>query len=93
MKKTPARKRWVLVIMAVLGAVAGQVVTSRSPSACKCAPQTWRVVLREVTSTDPGVNHRSFWPTSGILTSYPGEAHIWADGYTAGNIARVGILR
>jgi hypothetical protein len=91
MKKTPPR--WVLVILAVLGAAAGQVASSRSPSACDCVPHEWRVVRREVTSTDPGANHGSFWPASGTLTSYPGEAHIWADQMTEGVIARIGIRR
>lgn len=88
-----ARRRWVLVIMAVLGAVAGQVATARWTSACSCVPWEWRVALREVTSTDPGVDHRSFWPTSGVLMAYPGEAHIWADPMTVGMVARVGIRR
>jgi hypothetical protein len=88
-----ARKRWVLVTMAVLGAAAGQVATARWTSACKCASPEWRVELREVTSTDPGADHRMFWPPSGFLMAYPGEAHIWADPIAVGMVARVGIRR
>lgn len=91
MDRTPPR--WVLVIVAVLGAAAGQVATSRSPAACDCAPHAWRVVRREVTSSDPGANHGTFWPAAGTLTSYPGEARIWADQMTVGVITRIGNSR
>jgi hypothetical protein len=72
----PGRRLLALVGLALLGAVAGLMVTSRTAGACDCRTHGWKVRLQSVTSDTGGATHEAFWPEEGFLWAYPGHASI-----------------
>lgn len=79
-----------ILVLGVLGALAGQLVVAEHAAACSCAEPEWRVELESVTSSDASVDHRAFWPADAFLTSYKDQAQIWSKAHQAGVVGRAG---
>jgi hypothetical protein len=91
---SPRKSRWVLVLLAAAGAASGQLVNAARARACSCAPEAWDVELSSATSSDPSFDHREYWPSKAVLSSYPGRAYIWSISQVdAGMVQRAGAGR
>ena len=76
-----------LMVLAMMGALAGFAASARSAKACGCASWGWNLQLQSVTSSDPSSTpHDQFWPVNAVIsaTDYenppPGlhfSAHKW----------------
>ena len=82
-------RHWVIVLVAMLGALCGGAATRRPAHACECTSDAWRVGLRSVESDDPALDHTAYWPTEGELSSYSGHAHIWSLTLPPGQVHRI----
>jgi hypothetical protein len=90
---TESRLRARVIAFAILGALAGGAVFQRAAGACSCAKEEWNVHLVSVSSSEIGTSHLAYWPTDGVLTSYPGAARIWATEAAPEAIDRAGASR
>lgn len=57
-----------LVVMAGLGALAGQLVRSKPAGACECSPPSWKLSLASETSDDPSAVSALEWPARATLS-------------------------
>jgi hypothetical protein len=77
-----------LLGLALLGAMAGQLVAPLRARACDCTTPSWRLELAQVTSSDANVDHTEYWPASATLSAYDGYAGIDSNGpYEPGSVS------
>ena len=77
-------------LFALCGAAIGISSAGPRARACDCVPAQWELRLRSVSASVPSVDHTAAWPQQGILTSYPGHAHIYSTASVDGLIYLVG---
>ena len=64
-------------VAALLGGLAGFAVAAPRASACECSNTGWPLVRESVTSNGGATSHERHWPLEGMLSAYPGHAHVW----------------
>jgi hypothetical protein len=63
----PKSKITIGLLLAISGGFCGFLMNAGRAHACTCASIEWRLHLQSVTSVDPGVDQRPFWPESTLF--------------------------
>ena len=74
-------------VIAVIGGFCGFAASAARATALSCVAPSWRAHLESVTSSDPAVDHKTFWPAKAVVT----EGTLFATGTVtaAGMVNRV----
>jgi hypothetical protein len=76
-----------LVLMAIVGGIAGFGVTARKVGACSCIQPEWTLQFQSATASDGTSDHKKYWPTEGGLQAYEGFAWFSDTGRSAGVVS------
>jgi len=87
--KRKASASLTLVLMAIVGGIAGFAITARKAGACSCSSPEWTLQLQSATASDGMSDHKKNWPTEATLQSYEGTATLWDTGRSAGVVSFV----
>ena len=60
--------RTAVALATLAGGVAGAILSARTVQASDCGVTDWTIELESVTSSDPSVDHSSYWPDTARLT-------------------------
>jgi hypothetical protein len=72
--KRKASASLTLVLLAIVGGIAGFAITARKAGACSCSSPAWALQLQSATASDGMSDHKKFWPTDARLEAYDGFA-------------------
>lgn len=80
--------------LAVLGGSLGFLMSAAQTRACDCiGGPLWRVRLREVTSSDPGIAHRPYWGENGHLSIYKRDVTLQTETRMSNGVASASVAR
>lgn len=77
------------MVLALGGLVFGASLSPARATACDCAVTQWKLVLKEVSSSDPNVDHSATWPKAMFTLPLTAYITLSNDGYADGIIDRV----
>jgi hypothetical protein len=75
-----------LCCAALLGALAGVMVSESRAGACDCGVPTWRLTLRTEPADGGAAPDTRSWPTEARLEAYAGTVVLWSEDLASATI-------